>query len=447
MKRLVVRSGSLFIASLTLLALSGSSRAADADERPETWDMTQPELEEIGLGQSRGEPRPVPDHYPRRNLTTPPSEGGNPPPKIIFVNFDGAMLTMGADDAKNNTTQIGELAGTFAPYGVGDKRTAVMQATRNDWAAYNMDVVDTRPASGEYTMNMTGPTNPFGGGVLGIAPIDCGNFQTHSNITYAFHDLNDGFDAATTATTIGQEVAHSYGLEHVDEPGDILNPFNAGGDPSFIDECLPLSGGASCPDQHLLHCPDGTGQNSHQELLTMFGPAIPDTDGPIITVTAPLTGTTYQDGDGFTVLAEIIDDSLIDEATLYANGSLLQIDTTDPWGWQIMDLSPGLYALEIVAVDEYGNEGLSSPVSILIEGDASAATGSLDESGGAGSATMGGGGGTLGGMGSGSGDVDTESAGLVPGTPGGCGCTQQGSDAPYGFAIGLLLLAFRRRRS
>jgi hypothetical protein len=402
--------------------------------------MTRQELQAVGLGQSRGDPRPVPLEYPRLNTEPRATEGGQPPPWVIFVNFDGATLTSGMDSAPNNVTQIAECAGEFAPYGAGDKRAAVMQATRADWAFYNMDVVDVRPTAGEYTMNMTGPTNPFGGGVLGIAPVDCGNFQTHSNVTYAFHSVDDGFDAATTATTIGQEVAHSYGLDHVDQPADILNPTNAGGDPSFMDECLPLVGN-SCPDQHMEHCRDGMGQNSHQELLTLFGPSIPDIDPPVIIVTAPLTGTMYEDGDGFTVVVTITDDSEVVEAELYSNGMPVMIDTLPPWGWQINNVSPGIYALEVLATDEYGNDGLSTPISILVGGGGEQG-GSGDEAGAESD------GGSLdGGTASEGGDSETEGAGENDDGKG-CGCTEGGS-APLHASVPplLVLLGLRRRRA
>jgi hypothetical protein len=223
------------LAPLLVMATGSPALASDppAQERPATWDMTVEQLQEIGLGQYRGDPRPVPAELPHERNPDDPVEHASQ--GRIFVNFDGASLSYGNDDSRNNITQIGELAGNFAAYGGGDKRDAVMQAVRADWAPFNVIVTDARPASGDYTMNMTGPTNPFGGGVLGIAPVDCGDAQTHNNITYAFHSSGDQFSAAVTATTIGQEVAHSYGLEHVDEPGDVMNPFNAGGDVLFID--------------------------------------------------------------------------------------------------------------------------------------------------------------------------------------------------------------------
>lgn len=387
------------------------------------------ELRAQGLGQRRDHPVPVPADLPRLNAGQRPVLGGNP--WLVFVNFDGATLTGGADDSQQNITQIQQLAGDFAPYGDDpEMKAAILQAVSIDFGEYNINVVDTRPETGEYAMTMVGPTNPFGGGVLGIAPLDCANGQTHGNISYAFHSAGDGFDATTTAATISHEQGHAFGLDHVDNELAILNPFNAGGDPTFGTDCLPLTDGpgALCVPVHQMYCPDGTTQNSHLELLALFGPAVPDIDGPTITITAPLTGTAYEEGGDFTVLAEIIDDSVVEEAALYSNGELIEVDTTEPWGWQITNAQAGLYTLEIVAVDEFGNEGLSNPVSILVEGDDEPIE-AADSSGG-----------IPGGTGS------TETAGLAPGNPSGCGCTEGNTPASPLWAGGLWLLALVRRR-
>jgi uncharacterized protein (TIGR03382 family) len=415
------------------LATTPGHAAEPTTERPATWDMTREELRAIGLGQSRGDPvRPT---SPPLGTPPRPAAGGQPPPAIIFVNFDGATLTQGGDHAPMDSSEI--FGGEFAPYGVGDKRAAVMQATRADWVAYNIDVVDVRPASGDYTMNMTGPTNFVGAGVLGIAPLDCWNQGNPNNVTYAFHSVDDGFDAATTATTIGQEVAHSYGLEHVDEPGDILNPFNAGGNPSFIDECLPLSDGgfaSFCASQHAEFCPDGTGQNSHQELLRIFGPKIPDVDGPVVLITAPLNGTLFDAGASFNVLVTINDESQVAKAELYSNGQLADVDTSPPWGWQVNNVPAGLYAIEVLATDEHGNQGLSSPISILVGGGVAGDSEGDEGDPDAGSAD-----------GSGSDGGETEGAGQDDDAKG-CGCAQASTPAPALAGVPLLLLLGLRRR-
>lgn len=408
------------VAAVAWPCVSAADPVAAADPvtaagRPATWDMSLEELRAIGLGQSRGDPRPVPAEYPRLNANPDHAAGGveQPPPWIIFVNFDGETLTAGMDSAQENITQIFELAGQFAPYGDGDKRTAVIQAVMADWAAYNMEIVDQRPASGEYVMNMTGPTNPFGGGVLGIAPVDCFNMQTHSNITYAFHSVDDQFSAPITATTIGQEVAHSFGLEHVDEPSDIMNPYNAGGDPTFIDQCIPIVGGSLCNAQHTANCPDGTAQNAHQELLGMFGPAVVDTDPPVVLITAPLDGQVYEVGASFSVVASITDDSAVVSAQLFNNGQAVMLDTSEPFGWMINNVPEGEYTLEVTAVDEVGNEGTSTAITISVVPPAGE-------------------------------DTDTDTAGQDEDASG-CGCRQRGGATPL-WAAGLLLVALARRR-
>lgn len=401
--------------------LVGSAEAAEPGataSRPATWDMSLEELQEIGLGQSRGAPIPVPAEFPRLNGMPDPTRGGvvQPDPWIIFVNFDGAMLTAGMDSAQNNVTQIPGLEGMFAPYGDGDKRSAVVQAVIADWAAYNMQIVDQRPDTGEYVMNMTGPTNPFGGGVLGIAPVDCFNMQTHSNITFAFHSVDDMFSAPITATTIGQEVAHSFGLEHVDQPADIMNPYNAGGDPTFIDECIPIVGGATCGPQHTANCPDGLEQNAHQELLAMFGPAVVDTEPPVVLITAPLDGMEYEAGTNFQVLVSIIDDSAVVSAQLYNNGEAVMLDTTEPWGWAINNVPEGEYALEVTAIDEVGNEGSSAVVNITVVSPA------------------------------GDTDAETDGSAGADGDSGGCGCREGGGAPLPAAALLLVALGLRRRR-
>lgn len=422
--RSTLARAALLVAVAWPLAAVGPAVAADpvpAAERPATWDMSLEELQAIGLGQHRGDPVPVPAEYPRRNRLaggTGGVAGGveQPPPAIIFVNFDGATLTPGMDSAQSNITQIPELAGVFAPYGDGDKRAAVVQAVRADWAAYNIEIVDERPAAGEYVMNMTGPTNPYGGGVLGIAPLDCFNMQTHSNITYAFHSVDDMFSAPITATTIGQEVAHSFGLEHVDEPSDIMNPVNAGADPGFLDSCIALVGGALCTEQHAANCPGGQ-QNSHQELLALFGPAVIDTDPPVVLITAPLDGQEYEAGGDFNVVVSITDDSAIVSAQLLTNGEPVMLDTMAPYGWAITNVPEGEYTLEVTAVDEVGNEGTSAPVTITVVAPVMDGTDS-DTDGGAGQ------------------DDDAK----------GCGCTQGPGRAAPLWAAGVVLVALRSRR-
>lgn len=390
------------VLGVLLLAVPVTAFAAEPDElRSETWDMTVEQLQELGLGQSRGTAVPVPHEAPRERAPGQPAEHASQ--GRVFVNFDGANLTEGWDDARNDVTQIGELAGAFAAYGAGSKRDAVMQAVRADWAPFNVVITDTRPGSGDYTMNMTGPTNPFGGGVLGIAPLDCNDSQTHNNITYAFHSASDSYSAAVTATTIGQEVAHSYGLEHVDQPADIMNPYNAGGDASFTDVCIPIVQGVVCGSQHAAECGSSSQQNSYAELMTLFGPANPDAADPVVQITYPSDGATFPSGSSFTITVDASDDQAIDQVTLYSNGNAQGSDGSEPYGWDVSNIPEGTYELHVIASDLAGNEAASPTVTITVGddlppgGDEGGADDGADGGVDGGGADDGGGGGSSGG--------------------------------------------------
>jgi MYXO-CTERM domain-containing protein len=438
----------ILAAAAALVLLTGTRAQASEDAvqaRPATWDMSLDELQAIGLGQSQGDPVPVSAEAPRLNFD-PQSPGPLTATRgVIFVNFDGAQLQSGWDDAKTNTTQISALAGSFAPYGQGSKRDAVMQAVRSDWAAYNVLVVDQRPASGEYTMNMTGPTNPYGGGVLGIAPLDCDDRQTHSNITYAFHSVNDPFSAAVTATTIGQEVAHSYGLEHVNEPGDIMNPYNAGGDASFIDRCIQIvsNQGIACGPQHQRHCGTSSSQNAHAELIELFGASTPDTTAPVVQIVAPQDGDEFEPGASFEIVVEATDDTGMERIQLFSNGDALQTDDAEPYGWNVDNIPEGTYELHVVARDLAGNEATSNVVTIFVGTDVPAETGSGGSDGDDSDSDDGDSEGPLG---------DTDGS-LPPGfgdddgDDRGCSCrTELGSGSVPGLVVLLALLGLGRSR-
>ena len=312
----------------------------------------------------RADPISVPADAPRLSPPNRPPQGAKQ--GVVFVNFDGANLQYGNDDATQNRTFLSDLACPYAPYGEGNKREAVMQAVRTDWAAYAVLITDARPASGPYVMNMTGPSTAFPSNVLGIAPLDCYDSQTHSNVTYAFHSVDDPHSATTTATTISQEVAHSFGLEHVADPDNIMNPSNAGVDPSFKDQCTPLTGNVVCGQQHEAHCGSPFQQNSHAELLELFGPAIADTASPLVSIVAPIDGDAFEPGASFDIVVEAGDDADIESVELLRDGALIAETDSAPYAWPVEGIEVGSYTLVARATDLAGNVGESPPITFTV---------------------------------------------------------------------------------
>lgn len=328
----------------------------------------EPSATEFGVGASRGAPR-LP---PLGALSGSAAQTHAVDRGVVYVNFDGAVLTDDKEDSRTNSTLIG-WSGTFEPYGDGMKRDAVMQSVRADWAPYDVSVTETRPTDGEYTMAMVGPTN-FTEGALGIALLDCNDWWTHNNVVYAFHELDDNYTAAATATTINQEVAHTFGLEHVDAPSDIMNPYNAGGDPTFSDACLdllPADGiGLICDAQHEAECGPGERQNAHAEIMRLFGPNAPDAENPTARIVAPMNDALYPTGSDFVIEADVTDDQGISDVVLMGGDQELVRTTRPPWAWQVTNAPAGEYRFAIVASDFAGNETVSLAITVRVEDDA-----------------------------------------------------------------------------
>ncbi|MCX4245676.1 Ig-like domain-containing protein [Paraliomyxa miuraensis] len=352
------------------------------------------------------------------------------PPHILFLQrcSGGLDLTPGPNDSIGNTSSIPTGPITLPEYPFGNESwQEVVAQTRDVFAPFNIDVTDVDPGNVPHDEAVVcGDGSGVAPGAGGVAPFDCGIIM--NPITFTFPEVL-GNNPRLIAEVIGQEAAHAWGLDHELLCEDPMTYLSGCGQKSFQDI------DAECGEFEARPCDCGIPlQNSYQHILGAFGPRIPDVDGPIVTITAPLSGSTFEAGDNFTVIVDIIDDSIVDEAELHFNGMPGMIDNLEPWGWQINDVEAGLYTLEVTAIDEYGNAGLSIPVSILVGDAAADGTAGDDEADDVldgGTASDGG---------------DTDSAGADE-DPKGCGCRSTATQGPWFAAMPLLLLGLRRRRT
>lgn len=189
---------------------------------------------------------------------------------IAYINFDGANLRGGAiDNAPAGVTGNASLAGDWPPYGAGDAEM-VFDLLVPHWAQYDICVTAQPPAAPDYEMIVV-QSEPYDGNdnILSLIGPDCGN-TTSNNVEVLF--LSDALNLPeiTKAIAISKHLAHRFGLDSVEDNGDLMNQFvaNTLNGASFADACNPLGTVATCGGG--LTCPQGQ-QNAHEILTSILG--------------------------------------------------------------------------------------------------------------------------------------------------------------------------------
>lgn len=201
--------------------------------------------------------------------------------------------------------------------------------------------------------------------------VDCGD-------TWAW-DLALVFDAGPSAmaNTAMHEAAHTWGLDHVVDASQLMYPQGAAVDADWgSDTCTAVTDLTSpvlCSETHAQQCPEG-GQNSHAELLALFGPARVDLGAPELLLS--VESNALSEGEPAVVTVERADDA-------GTPGLRLSVPELQ-WARVIVDaetrfslaLPRGSYTIVAEAVDHAGNA--VSDARAVVVGDASATTGSGD---------------------------------------------------------------------
>ncbi len=442
-------------------------------------------------------------------LDMPPVTSLNqePTPGILYLSMDGVTLkpTCNGPQSANsalNCSPLVEKETTFPSAGSAQTKGAILQKLQKYYADFNLLIANQRPPDWvPYTMAVIGGTSGNAGqpnGVCGIANVACdGAKRNHVSLSFPG-------SCGAAAETAAQESAHNFGLEHTDNDNDIMYPYLAGAT-TFRAECMPIShatgsGVTQCGPAHKLYCPGGGGeqQDSHGELLGVFGPHTSDTTKPTFVSVVPEDGAVYTSADKLVITAKITDDSnFVAVKWTWLEGlpadfqdtgytrCTNQVCTDDYEAWAKVDQAwdflafnnppPGSYKFQIEAMDMAGNyatrtvaitveaegpgEGTTTDTTDATSTSATEGSGS-DEGSGTGSGsvgestpTEGGGGGSLTGAdtdpGTGT-DADSSASNSASGTAGGGsddgGCRVAGAPGPASLLLLLALGARRRRR-
>jgi len=137
-------------------------------------------------------------------------------PIIVYVNRGGGVVGPGDDDSRHNTSSLADGARIRVPaWGGGDAAwRKTMACVRDRFSPFDVDIVEQRPASGDYIMAMVGGEPSMLGypeQVSGVAPFTGGVMS--SSVVFVFAEGIE-YDPEVTCVDILHEVGHALGLDH-----------------------------------------------------------------------------------------------------------------------------------------------------------------------------------------------------------------------------------------
>ena len=346
---------------------------------------------------------------------------------IIFLNrCEGGLTVKSAwvDDANKNKSTILEADAVLPEYAFGDASwNEVVRRTRELFAPFDVIVTEEDPAPAiHYEAVVCGAGIDAGfRATYGVAPFSCEPFPNSINFTFP---ETIGNDPRVIAETVAQEVAHTFGLDHLLDCHDPM---------TYLDDCGPKSfqnARLDCGEYEPRECDcGGYTQNPHKYLIGAFGRQS-DEDGPVVSIVAPVDGDLVEPGAELEISIEVEDAAGIASVALYSNGELASELFEEPWGpWPVRNIPEGEYEFYVVATDGLGNESLSESVVVRAGNEEDPGVGDEDEDQVADTAQP---------------ELDRGNAEM--GADEGCGCVAGTGRTAYGTPAVLLLLLIARRR-
>jgi hypothetical protein len=286
--------------------------------------------------------------------------------KIIFLNrcAAGCLIQPGPNDARINTSSIPDATSFVNAFEHGDEVwNQVVQCVSEIYAPYDVVVTDVDPGENlfHHEAIVAGDWNEIGYPypVGGVAPSQC--VPRNNVISFTFAN-GYGPNAQRICEVIGQETAHSFGLEHAFDCSDPMTYLSPCGRQFFRDKTTPCGeyeASAQC------QC-GGSAQNSHRWLRTVLGANPNEVPGPEVEMLAPAADATVS--AGFSVRASATHMRGIGRVDLFINGT--KYGTVDGFGWneqsRIYELTApaslpdGIMDVEIRAYSDIETETIAS---------------------------------------------------------------------------------------
>jgi hypothetical protein len=298
---------------------------------------------------------------------------------VIFMNKCSGGCTVANGTTDNRTDKFDFGHGTLSEFnGSAATWTAVMTCMQQTFSRFNVTITDVDPGTTPHMEVMVAGTGAQLGeqsGVLGIADFPCqqpgvpGTCDSFMSNALVFDFANDPYytnKPLEICATAGQEIAHTWALDHVIDATDPMTYNMYSGMRQYKDgqKCGSDCSGGQSPFG--LACTGSGGMATHtcalgsatqdevQVITALFGSSAPDTTPPVVKITAPSTNASVM--PGFAITATVTDDQIVASAEAKLDGTSLGVKTSTPFSWAApQTLSMGSHHIEVIGTDGKGN--------------------------------------------------------------------------------------------
>ena len=281
---------------------------------------------------------------------------------VIYLNNckpNGCQVLPGDDNSTTNHSSIPNQASTVSPWTYSDAVwNQVVDCVKASYAPFGVNIVTTRPASGNYHMAIIAgsPQNvQMQQGVGGVSPFSCGYIPNAVSFSFA---AVYGPNVDEICWTVAQETAHSWGLDHKFDNKDPMTYLQSGPTRKVFQNAAGACGEYSA---RACQC-GGSTMNSFAEILATFGGSTPTP--PTVTFTSPKNDDNV--APGFPIRVDIMDDIGASKAELRIDGQLVSTLTQSPWVWNApASIGQGTHTLKVTGFD-VANTPAEAQIKIVI---------------------------------------------------------------------------------
>ncbi len=361
----------------------------------------------------------------------------------LYLNRCAAGLPVQPGEVSDPTLDVSRLltvAVELFPYPHGDASwDAVLAHTRAVLQPFDIVVTDADPSPEPHDeVVVCGNALEVGyAGLPGAAPLRCEPGQNPMAFVFA-EDAAPRDRERHLAELVVQEAAHAWSLDHVLGCEDMMG---------FDADCGPrtlVDAELDCGTDVLMVCDcGGKEQNSFHVVAGLFGLRALDRTPPQATIVEPTDAAVIDEGAEIDVIAAASDDFAVAELTLVLDGeAIASVRGAEEATWPLQGLGAGEHTLQLTASDQDGNVADSDAITVTVQANAEAGSGTASD-GGSGDAGEGGSSGSDVDTTEGADDADDAEATDGP-SPGGCSC--RGTQAPSHGVVALLVIAVAVRR-